>query len=180
MLKRFDSSFQGFQHLKDVEILGVISNYLKDHQGFGDLVYKDETSAIYLSQKLHLKLSLDLHNFQLTPIDLNHPKKDLLDLQRNHLEESINDPMAVMRELIDWFNNDDDQEVDGFDDENDIEEEIKPLPTIAHNKESLSSMFGVGKKENFYIIKSIIISMRRFYMVRKQVLIGILMVDFMM
>jgi hypothetical protein len=133
-----------------------IQNYLKTYQGFKGVAYKDDVSISYVSDFLLLRLFNDLSNFELTGVG-DHPKNDLISNQRKKLSESINDNMAIMRELIEWFlnDNDDDDELDSKDEVdgftvNGKEVEIKPLPKITHdeNRKILIYVWG-RKKRNF-------------------------------
>jgi hypothetical protein len=126
-----------------------IEKYLLREQKFKGIAYRDKISITYTSDLLLLRLFNDLTNFELTGIG-DHSKNDKIKDKHESLSESINDIMAVMRELIDWFLNDDEDVVDGF--TNGGEEKIaRPLPKITHDEKRKLIIYVWGRKKRKFL-----------------------------
>jgi hypothetical protein len=129
--------------------IAAIEAYILKYHNFVGPEYTDNVSATYFSKSLRLRLFDDLNDFELYPIHDSHPRADKIKTHREHLSESITDIMAIMREVIDWYDDvsDTDEDiVDGFTNHVEDADEITPLPKVDHDANRELSIYVWGRK----------------------------------
>jgi hypothetical protein len=120
----------------------------------------EKTTSIYIEYKsadLLLHINKDLADFKIYPLNKDNVK-DIYEMRRK-LENQISDMMGVMGALIDWYLEKDEVEikedntevVDGFDDNIEVLDKIRPLPICKHNKERDLVIHVWGRKRRKFL-----------------------------